>query len=767
MSWDELETRVRQEISKRVEVALCGIGIQPGRNGIRSSTELQGNFFFSKNDLPQRISLLRQHLPAQATKIIDDANDVCRHRFRLLGYSDLDYGADIDWHLDAVHNRRAPLIPWYKIDFLNFDAVGDHKVTWELNRHQHLVTLAKALVLTGEKRYADEIFSQWHSWQRANPYPLGPNWASSLEVAFRSLSWIWVDHLLAGYPETPSEFKDELLHSLALHGRYIEKYLSTYFSPNTHLLGEAVVLFFLGTLYPQIPSASRWKKDGWEIVKQESVRQVRPDGVYFEQTLYYHVYAFDFLLYARELASRNGMEIPTDFDAVLQRMLSFVEVVSQCGPPDGFGDDDGGRLFDSARNRSEHMTDPLALGVAVFGETQSPAAVPLTEEAIWLFGDRAVATVAKSTSSPMRTQAFPDGGVYVFADDRLIPQQLTLDAGPQGTGHCGHGHADALSVRFSSAGRRWLVDAGTCCYISPGDERNIFRGTRAHNTLAVDGVDQAIPDGPFSWSNIPEARVDINVSTPTFALIAASHSGYERFAKPVRHRRFIFHPKGSFWLIRDVASGRGRHLLETSWHFAADVDVRERNGLFVANARENAEHLALLPVQDPQWKNELSSEYVSPAYGEKISAQVLRCSAEIEAPAEHAMLLLNGAARQDGRTSLSRVAGTIDGAPEAAYHHEGSNSSHWMIFGQIGAQQWTFVPWKSDAKFLYFRLQDRRIDALMLCDASFAEIRGQRLFSCRRPLQWLEWARGTDVACSDEAERKSFSGASLDGEIVI
>ena len=76
--------------------------------------------------------------------------------------------------------------------------MGDHKVTWELNRHQHLVTLAKARLLSGDEKYTRELMAQWRSWIKANPYPLGINWGSTLEVAFRSLSWIWVDQLLAG-----------------------------------------------------------------------------------------------------------------------------------------------------------------------------------------------------------------------------------------------------------------------------------------------------------------------------------------------------------------------------------------------------------------------------------------------------------------------------------------------------------------------------------------------------------------------------------------
>jgi hypothetical protein len=181
-----------------------------------------------------------------------------------------------------------------------------------------------------------------------------------------------VDQLLAGTPAC-ADFRSELAPALAFHGRYIERYLSTYFSPNTHLLGEAVALFFLGTLYPQMPRAARWKESGWQIVLREAGRQVRPDGVYFEQSLYYHVYALDFFLYARLLAARNGMEIPPAYDAVVGRMLDVVAALAQSGPAEGFGDDDGGRLWNPRRNRTEQMTDPLALGAVMYCKEFSAA----------------------------------------------------------------------------------------------------------------------------------------------------------------------------------------------------------------------------------------------------------------------------------------------------------------------------------------------------------------------------------------------------------
>ena len=136
-----------------------------------------------------------QRLPRQTDRIVQQAETICSHRFDLLGYKDIDYGTPIDWHLDAVHQIRAPRKAFYRVEYLDFAEVGDSKVTWELNRQQHFVTLAKAFRLTGERRFANEILLQRRHWTAENPYPMGINWASSLEVAFRALSWIWTCQL--------------------------------------------------------------------------------------------------------------------------------------------------------------------------------------------------------------------------------------------------------------------------------------------------------------------------------------------------------------------------------------------------------------------------------------------------------------------------------------------------------------------------------------------------------------------------------------------
>ena len=746
MSGEELYTRVSQAVNKRLDL----VGYRLGRSFTDAlcPAATQPEFFFSPDELTKRVALLQKYLPAEAARICEEADAVCQHRFDLLGYSGLDYGKEIDWHLDAVHGKRAPLKPWYKINFLDFNQVGDHKVTWELNRHQHMVTLAKAWALTHDERYAKELAAQWQSWQRSNPYPIGINWGSALEVAFRSMSWLWVANLLDETAPLPDNFRADLTRGLAFNARYIEKYLSTYFSPNTHLLGEGVALFFIGTLCPQLSHAARWKDLGWKIVLEAAKRQVRSDGVYFEQALHYHVYALDFFLHARSLAARNNVAIPAEFDAVLEKMLDVVRALSQAGPPEGFGDDDGGRVFNPRRNRTEHMTDPLAMGAAVYGREPICDGAVLTEEALWLFGEKTVKAcrgTAASSQRSIHSAAFPAGGIYILAGSFPSPHQIAVDAGPQGVGRCGHGHADALSIRMAIKGRRVLVDPGTGAYISDDGDRAMFRSTGAHNTVRVDEQDQAAPAGPFAWTKIPTTKVERWVRGGTFDFLAASHDGYSRLPSPVIHRRFVFRGPDGLGLVRDCCEGKGRHLIESFWHFAEDVQIGSETSAIVAQfpaaAEEKAPHrLAFMTPRGSEWKMESGSGLISPAYGIKNPAPIACMSGRIDLPAECTVLI---ALCGEGH-ALGEFNEITDSVSERvrAYRYQTSTAIHTFCFGD-GGERWSSDGWASDASFLYCVSSlgnDRpKLSRVIMVGGSFAKRGNKTLISHERKIEHCEW----------------------------
>jgi len=731
MDRDELRDRVRQEFGKRQDGLLSRLGFDFARGSRNSNVFQESKFFFAPDSIESLTALLRQRLPSQVKQILKQAEKICDHRFDLLGY-ELDYGSPIDWHLDPVHQKRAPRKLFYKVRYLDFDEVGDSKITWELNRHQHFVTLAKAYRLTGNPRFVDELLLQWRQWQADNPYPIGINWASSLEVAFRSLSWIWTYHLLQGDPRA-RDFRQEWLPGLARHGRHIERYLSTYFSPNTHLLGEGVALFFLGVLCPELERAERWRQVGWNILVQESDRQVQGDGFHFEQSTYYHVYALDFFLHSAILANRNDIALPPGFEKTLEKMLGALCLLGRFGSPPRFGDDDGGRLFDPRRNRGEHLLDPLSTGAILFnrGDLKHVAA-DLREETIWLLGAEGVRRWDELPGNPPNTQSavLHESGFYFLAaaDTRA---QLVVHAGPLGTQSGGHGHADALSFCLQSNAS--LIDPGTCEYV--GRHRDLFRGTAMHNTLRVDNTNQAEITGPFSWKRLTQSKVEECIQGPSFDLLAASHDGYHRLLQPVTHTRWVVSLKNGLYFVRDVVAGEGRRRLDIPLRLAQDMELVGENQFRVKGTTHG---LAIVPAPGQGWEAEVRQETWSPVYGQEQSTTVLNFSTTAEMPAEFAFILVCLEEVHPTARSFTRLQGEAQEPGVAAYQYSGDGQEYSFFFGTAG-KSWRHQGVSSDAAFVCWKRSRGSSDHLLIvANGSYTEVAGGPEIRCRQAVCWGE-----------------------------
>jgi Heparinase II/III-like protein/Heparinase II/III N-terminus len=730
MSGAELFDRVRQHVTARVDALRCARGHDLAGE-LPHALAAKGRFFLPPSEVEALCEILKRQFPSVAAAIVGRAERVCAHRFDLLGFEDLDYGPEIDWHLDLVHGKRGPAKPWFKVKYLDFEEVGDAKITWELNRHQHLVTLAKAYRLTRDPKFANELVTQWKHWQSANPYPIGMNWASSLEVAFRSLSWLWVYFLLDESPLMTAELRQRWMHALALNGRHIDTYLSTYFSPNTHLLGEAVTLFFLGARFPQFPRAARWKQRGWQIVLDAAATQVRGDGFYFEQSTYYHVYALDLFLHARTLAAANDMPIPAEFDAVLLNMLDALLLLGRGGLVPRLGDDDGGRIFDASRSRTEHLLDPLSTGAVLFGRGDYKFfAGGLREETLWLLGARGLRAFEelKTTEPSDASSALRDSGLYLMADAET-GQQFTINAGPHGPGHA---HADALSVTLIRNGSVVLMDPGTYEYVGATDERSQFRGTGAHNTLRVDGLDQAEGVGPFGWVNPPTVHAERWVTGQQFDLFMGWHDGYQRLEHPVEHQRWVFHRKGQFWLVRDVAAGPGKHQLELTWHLGPALSpVSTKDNLFA----HGQDGLGLITADGHGWSQSADRGNWSSVYGRAERATVLTFGSVTDLPAEFVTLLLTDASLHAGLGRLERRPGS---AAVHSYRYSRERQEHQFFFAD-NAGSWSFGNWTSDARFLYWSWdRGRDLRLLVVCGGSYAEIGGARVLMTETPVDYAE-----------------------------
>ncbi|MDQ3816744.1 MAG: heparinase II/III family protein [Acidobacteriota bacterium] len=601
------------------------------------------HFFAAFDDTEETLQELRRRWPQGAEVLVEKAERILEGKFDLLGWRDLDFGRPVDWHLEPVARRRAPLVHWSRIDYLNPEAVGDHKIIWELNRHQYFKTLGRAYWLTRDERYAQGFAAHIKDWMDRNPPKLGINWASSLEVAFRSISWLWALHLFRRSPALTPELFLRVLKFLYVHARHVETYLSTYFSPNTHLTGEALGLFYLGTVLPEFRAAARWRETGKNILTAQLDCHVKPDGVYFEQSTYYHRYTTDFYTHLLILMERSGDRVPDNLREKLTLLLDHLMYITR---PDGttpyFGDDDGGRLMMLDERETFDFRAALSTGAALFSRSDYKGLRSF---------DRLAAEEPAEAS-----RAFAEGGYYVMRDGWARESNyLMIDCGPHGTLNCGHAHSDALSFELAARGRTLLVDPGTYTYTTSVELRDLFRSSAAHNTLTVDNESSSVPAGAFTWGETARCRLRAWVSRERFDFFEGEHDGYERLSDPVTHVRSIFFLKNDYWIMRDRAQAEGEHDYELHFHFSPQADSMK--DWSDSEPREDQHRLAADGLQlfafDGAWA--CRKGWVSSRYGERTDAPVYTFGAKARAGAQEFFTFLIPADRRESQIEVREM----------------------------------------------------------------------------------------------------------------
>jgi hypothetical protein len=678
-SLDELRVRGAQALAARAE--RLGIGARlPTDAGLArllhpaplgpEQTDAEGllahfrdapRAFFGAFDEPGRTRAELRRRFADPANVTGRAGRAARGRFDLLGFKDLFFGDPPDWNFEPVAGKRAPMSHWSRFVELDAGQTGDKKIVWELNRHQHFFALGRAYWHTGDEAHARAFAAHLDSWMEQHPPKAGLNWMSSLEVAFRAISWLWALHFFKGSQHLTPELYARALKYLHLHGRHLEKYLSTYYSPNTHLTGEALGLYYLGASLPELRRSARWRETGRRILIGQLARQVRPDGVYFEQTSYYQRYTADFYTHFLLLARAAGE--PADAE-VGPALAALCEHLMHLTLPDGttpfYGDDDGGRLAPLDDRPPEDFRATLATAAAVLARPDyKHVAGPPSEETLWLAGAAGLEAFDALDPSPPAeaSRAFPDGGYYVMRDGWAHESNyMLLDCGPHGTDNCGHAHADALSFTLAARGRTLLVDPGTCTYTGARELRDYFRHTAAHNALVVDGEPSSVPEGAFSWSTAARCEAREWLGRARFDFFEGGHDGYARLPDPVAHRRSVLFLKGDYFVIRDQADARGNHRYELRFHFPADAAPRaegEDPNTFIG-VRDSSSAGAELHAHGGSGRWRAEEGWVSPCYGAKLPAPVWTFEAEGEGPQDFVTVVVPRAAGAP-RARVSRL----------------------------------------------------------------------------------------------------------------
>ena len=433
------------------------------------------------------------------------------------------------WHKAPDTGKQWPRDFFARLPIAEGNSSGDIRIAWEPSRLQHLVTLGLLAQKADpgiRERAVALCEAQLCSWNAANPFLTGIHYVSLMECALRLLAVCYATDLIRPWIQAPEQVWTALLALVFNHAELIRKRLPVHGSTSHETLAAAAALVHAGTLFHELEPAERWSALGLYLLEQETPRHISHDGGSIEQGFGYLQFSTDLHGLVVALLDHRQAPVPDKIRRAFDRSRDFLDEFRSVsdGSLPRIGDGDDGSAL------SPYLCFP---------------------------------GTAKKRRAGLATFHLSGYSIIRGRD----AQQAIFDHGPLGMGPSyAHGHADALSFLFYVGSREVLIDPGTYTYTGDGQWRAYFRGTRAHNTVTVDGADQAVQEGPLSWSQPFDTHLVYKDETPEGKItVIARHYGYkDRFG--VTHLRGVsYEPPGS-WIIWDWLTGSGIHHLELNWH---------------------------------------------------------------------------------------------------------------------------------------------------------------------------------------------------------
>lgn len=524
------------------------------------------------------------------------ADMVCDHLFDVLGSGPtrLSSGGPryqpLDWHRDLLSGHRwGPEALHCDIRYGHLRGV-EVKRPWELSRFQHLHPLGQAFLLTGRMKYRGEFVDQIDDWIRNNPVGFGVNWACTMDAAIRAANWLVCAEYFLDAGGLDERFLRRFYASLHEHGQFIRGHLERNDEGTTnHYLADVVGLLFIAVYCPFFPESRRWRRFCLRELVREMEEQVYADGCYFEASTCYHRLALELFFFAAWLVAAD--EGGSDCDDLVQaaqrslgrgytvRLHAMFAAVLHLLKPNGrmpqIGDNDSGRFLPFGIQETLDMRYLLALGAVFFRDSQLKVdEFGLAGDVLWVFGPRGRDAWDHLEGRSLRTipgKAFPNAGWYVI---RRHSDYCLVSCGPNGGhGRGGHAHNDKLSIELTLDGRDVVVDPGTYVYTSDPEQRNRFRATCSHNTLAVDRCEQT--ELPADLFRLPD-RVQVRRAESTETAEWAGFAGTIEYAGIVHERTVGVDKTSGRWTVEDRVCSPTPACGQVLFHLSPEVAVQGR-----------------------------------------------------------------------------------------------------------------------------------------------------------------------------------------------
>lgn len=585
---------------------------------------------------PVNHSLLEHLCPGEPQTIFEKAQLAMEHKVNLLGSGLISLGNSIDWHRDYKTMTNWPLNYMRDIDYNNLDRPSDVKFPWEVSRFQWLIPVGQAYLLTQEEHYALKVKELLCDWIEHNPYTFGINWACTMEVALRILSWTWLFHVFKDSKAWQDEiFQQKFLTSLYLHADFTERHLEFSDINGNHYTADAAGLVFAGLFFGENNEAQRWQQKGWDILCQELPRQVFEDGVDFEASIPYHRLVLELFFLPACYREVLDLDTPLEYLDRLSKMAEFSAAYTQPGGTVPlWGDADDARALPFGYQAINHHS--YLCGLIGFKwhtpwllaeETDSLA------EIFWMFGAEAVEQIQKEQNRIKKSScAFPKGGFYIMRNEY---DHIFIDCGPLGlAGRGGHGHNDSLSFEAVLDGIKLISDCGAYVYTASYNDRNLFRSTSYHNTPYIDNQEiNRFIRWDYLWNMHNDATSIVEKWQPGIEkdYFCGSHTGYHRLTDPVTPRRTItLEHQLHRLIIQDEIICKSAHQVCIPLHLAENVIASLGDDKNTIILQAGNKKFTLCWESSNKWHAEIAPARISPSYGITMVTQKLLWTAYIK-----------------------------------------------------------------------------------------------------------------------------------------
>lgn len=411
---------------------------------------------------------------------------------------------------------------------------------------------------TGETKYLDrllELLSSFADYDVVRPYS-PRTFDNEHPSAYRAMVLVNTYKKLDARGVLPISLASRLAISIQKLGNYLVN-PKNFEAGFNHGFDEAAALLLIAHNFPEMDSSGTWRQTGITRLLNMLETNLDSDGVDIENSPWYHFYVMGIVSQVATWAEKWEPSLKLPYTTARQRMVHYAAMITQ----------PNGRLpfLGATATAIVFNQDPAVFGLLT-------AMDPNFE---WVF-----TRGAQGTPPPPGVELFPSAGLFILRSSTPPPDQLTrqtfitFDSGVHRTDHS---QLDALSLTYYSDQEVLLPDSGLFIYYdtfmpTQPPEYYYFNGTRAHNTVVVDGLDQ--PPG----AAIPGGYGRVGQS--------AWATGTSNLMDGVSHTRTVILLEQSLVVVVDSLVSTVSHKYTQTWHLRPNVSLEFSGNNVVAKDDE-------------------------------------------------------------------------------------------------------------------------------------------------------------------------------------